>query len=279
MQRRTLIFAALLAVFAAAVLSDAAGIKLKRPSDLQDRVTESCNSTCIKSCNATWNEYNAWFKDMDSDDAEKCDVCAVTYYAQDFNVEIGKCPCKTLEQFRKLALDKSIVTDGECAECCLDWALDAISYDEDCKDPSDMKPSKDKEEKGSYRNECGFTISAAGDKRDSDKDSDKEEKKEKKDDKEDKEDKEEESDKSEEEVSTADGVYDYESLGSQFDTCKCICKGLAPCKAPKEDEEEESSEEKGQSAASFFDSAAFSGPEEMDSTSASMDDALSAILP
>jgi hypothetical protein len=269
MQRRTLVFVALLAVVAVATFAGTDAKALKRPKDLADRVAETCNSTCVKSCNATWNEFNNWFKDMSKSDESKCDVCAVTYYAQDFNVEIGKCPCKTLEQFRKAASDLSIAPDSECAECCLDWALDAITYDADCKDPDEMKPKKkkDDEKEGSYRNACGFTIKGS-----EEEDPKKEEEKKSKD---------EEKKSSDKEV-TGDGVYDYESLGSQFDTCKCICKGLPPCPAPDDAEEEDSSDKKGgdaKTASSFFDSSSFSGPEEPGSDSASMDDALSAILP
>lgn len=83
MQRRTLVFVALLAAVAAASLfAGADGAGLKRPKDVEDRVAETCNSTCVKSCNATFNEFNDWFKDMSDKDEKNCDVCAVTYYAQ-----------------------------------------------------------------------------------------------------------------------------------------------------------------------------------------------------
>lgn len=45
-------------------------------------------------------------------------------------MEVAKCPCKTLEQFRKLTKDQTIVPDDQCVDCCLDWAADAISYEE-----------------------------------------------------------------------------------------------------------------------------------------------------
>jgi hypothetical protein len=278
MARRTAVFLALLAVVAVSAFiggTDASGIKLKTPRDLEDRVTDACNSTCVKSCNATWSEYAKWFKNLDEDATEECDKCAVTYYAQDFNVEINDCSCKTLEQFRKLSRDEDIVPDEECAECCLEWALDAISYDEDCKDPSEMRPKdQDKDDKGSYRNMCGFTI-----KPDEDYEEEKEDKKEEEEKKEKEEEEEKKEDEDEKDANV--GVYDYESLGSQFDTCKCICKGLSPCPAPKDSEEEEEDEEGSSSttASSFFSSAAFAGAEDMGSDSASMDEALSSILP
>lgn len=85
MKSSSIFLCALAVLMAAALLQDAQadGIKITAPSDIVSRISETCNSSCVSSCNATWNAYAKWFKDdLSSDDAKKCDVCAMAYYAQ-----------------------------------------------------------------------------------------------------------------------------------------------------------------------------------------------------
>jgi hypothetical protein len=275
-QMKKLVLIVLATLFAVTLLQGAAadGITLKAPKNLTESIADTCNETCVSSCNTTWNAYAKWWKDdISSDDSKRCDVCASAYYAQDFNVDVGKCPCKTLEQFRKLTKDKTMVPDDQCVDCCLMWAMDTLVYEADCKEPQVMV-AKDKQD--DERNSCGFTIKkltdnpnydgakGSSDSKDSNSSSDS-------------------SSDSEDSGSKSGGskkkdgtptsyTYDYSSLGSQFDTCKCICKGLAPCKAPKDAPTDGSSGASSQTASSFFNSAAFS-------SSAGDSSALSAILP
>lgn len=83
MQRKTVVFSALLAAVALVALTGVdASYKLTKPEDMEESIKGACKSTCTRSCNTTFNAFNAWFRDMKKVDSKKCDVCAVTYYAQ-----------------------------------------------------------------------------------------------------------------------------------------------------------------------------------------------------